>query len=182
MFIAHSKFLLSITMILGVILLITGGLVVNEANEALKRSIVHSSEGEIRIHVSMQKDHTYDIKIEIEATKYENGALTFTSTSAIAAFRIDESVAYERFLYDDNYDEENPRPVKDSIIHHISPISDCELTVSLHNINADTWQIIIFKDKPTNLDFMGFLGGLVFGVGIIFTIVGIANLILYLRK
>ena len=42
---AHAKFLLSVTMILGVILLVTGGLVVNEANEALKRSIVHSSEG-----------------------------------------------------------------------------------------------------------------------------------------
>jgi hypothetical protein len=130
----------------------------------------------------MQKDHRFDIKIEIEAAKYENGALTFTSTSAIAAFYIDESIAYERFLYDDNYDEENPRPVKDSITHHISPISDCELSVSLHNINADTWRIIIFKDKPTNLDFIGLLGGVAFGVGTISTIGGIASLILFLRK
>ena len=101
---AQVKFLASVTMILGVILLVTGSLVVNLANEGLKRSLVHSSERETRVHISMQKDHTYDVKIEIEATKFEEGTPAFTNTSTIAAFFIDGHFTYERFLYDDNYD------------------------------------------------------------------------------
>lgn len=70
----------------------------------------------------------------------------------------------------------------DSINHHFSPKSDSELNVLLHNINADIWRITIFKDKPTNPDFIGLLGGVVFGISIISTIGGIAIFLLYFRK